>query len=75
MSALRLSLIHIYRDLRVVVNAITLETAASAVTILKELGCEAEIITVNVSKSRKAGPYHLMEAQNPVTIITAEKSR
>lgn len=63
------------RDLRVVVNAITLETAASAVSVLKELGCEAEIITVNVSKSRKAGPYHLMEAQNPVTIITAEKSR
>lgn len=61
--------------LRVVINAITMETAAGAVSALQQLDCETEIITVNVSKARKAGPYHLMEAQNPVTIITAEKSR
>lgn len=62
-------------DLRVVLNAITLETTANALSVLQKLHCEAEIVTVNVSKARKAGPYHLMEAQNPVTIITAEKAR
>ena len=62
-------------QVRVVLNAVTLETTAAALSVLQELRCEAEIVTVNVSRAKKAGANHLMEAHNPVTIITAEKAR
>lgn len=62
-------------QVRVVLNAVTLETTAAAISVLQELRCEAEIVTVNVSRAKKAGANHLMEAHNPVTVITAEKAR
>ena len=33
---------------------------------------EKEIVTLNVSKDRQVGPYHLMTAQNPITIFTLQ---
>ena len=59
---------------RIVMNTITLESQAEASACLKEYGFELfEAVSVNVSRSRKAGPYHLMMAQNPVTVFVMQK--
>lgn len=56
--------------LRVVMNAVTLETAGSMVQLLKEFPItEEEIVQVQVSRSKMAGAYHLMQAENPVTVM------
>ncbi len=56
---------------RIVINAIALETAAEALQCLKAHGFSSvEAITVTVAKSRKAGRYHMMMGQNPIYIIT-----
>jgi precorrin-6Y C5,15-methyltransferase (decarboxylating) len=59
-------------EIRVVINAVTLETLAAATEAIRDLAfSDPEIISVNVARSRKTGPYHLMYAQNPVYIISA----
>ena len=56
-------------DVRMVINAVTLETAGEIVSVIKELNLvEEEIISVSVDRTRKVGRYHLMDAQNPVYI-------
>ena len=55
---------------RVVLNAITLETVGEANACLKELPFEnVEITQIQVSKSKKVGPYQMMMGQNPVYIF------
>ena len=54
---------------RFAINAITLETVSEMTRCLGELDVEEdEIISVNISKSKKAGRYHLMTAHNPIYI-------
>ncbi len=55
---------------RVVINVISLESLAEAVSCLKKRDIEGEIVSIQVSKARKAGAYHLMEGQNPVYVIS-----
>lgn len=56
---------------RIVVNAISLETVAEAMRILETHGFqESEIVQVSVAKSRTLGGYHMMTGQNPVYIFT-----
>ena len=58
---------------RIVLNTVTAETFAEALTVIKALPLkDAEIAELNVSRARKAGRYHLMTAQNPVYIISCE---
>ncbi|MCC6095810.1 MAG: precorrin-6y C5,15-methyltransferase (decarboxylating) subunit CbiE [Eubacterium sp.] len=60
-------------NIRVVLNAITLETVSQALEILKKLPfAEPDIACISVAKSKKAGPYHMMMGQNPVYVITTE---
>ena len=56
---------------RIVITAITPETASSALAELTKIGLEPEAVQLNVSRGKKAGSVHIMEAQNPVTIISA----
>lgn len=56
-------------SIRVVINAVTLETVAEITDFLKESGIEAEICQLTVAKARKMGRYHLMQGQNPVYIV------
>lgn len=56
--------------MRVVINAIALETMAEVLQLLKEKEIEAEIVSVQVSRARAAGAYHLMQGQNPVYVIS-----
>ncbi|WMJ22042.1 precorrin-6y C5,15-methyltransferase (decarboxylating) subunit CbiE [Paludicola sp. MB14-C6] len=60
------------KNVRIVVNAITLETLNEAVNCFQKRSIEADIICVNVSKSETIGSYHMMKAQNPVYIISGE---
>ena len=55
---------------RVVVNAITLETVAEANSCFKELGfTEIDITQIQAAKAKKVGPYEMMMGQNPVYIF------
>lgn len=56
--------------IRVVLNTVTLETLAEASRLMEKYELEGEICQVQVSRSRKAGAYHLMQGQNPVNIIS-----
>lgn len=57
---------------RVVINAITLETVSEANACLKELPfTDVEIVQIQVSKAKHVGPYQMMMGQNPVYIFTA----
>ena len=60
---------------RIVLNVISLETLQEAVKALREYDIEyQEIVQVTVAKARQLGSHHLMMGQNPVYIITLQKS-
>lgn len=58
---------------RVVVNAVTIETASKAHEFIMKKGWEGELVLVSVSKSRKAGPLTMLSANNPLFIISGRK--
>lgn len=59
------------KKMRVVANAITLETIGELTALLDEFQVtDAEIVQVSVSRAKKAGRYHLMQAENPVYICS-----
>jgi len=61
--------------IRVVVNAITLETVAEAISQFQRLGFEdIEIVQVFAAHGKAAGNYHMMQGQNPVFIISGERN-
>ncbi len=55
---------------RICVSAITIESLHNTYTNLRELGCETEAVQISVSRSKPAGGLTLMQAQNPVWLIT-----
>lgn len=58
-------------QIRIVLNAITLETVAETLTCLKQLPVtDVEIVNVSISKAKELQEYHLMMGQNPVYIIS-----
>ena len=58
---------------RIVVNTVTAETFAAALDAVKILPVkDVEIVELSVSRSRKAGGYHLMTAQNPVYLFSCQ---
>lgn len=56
--------------IRIVINIIALETLSQAMEALKIRGIDAEIVSMQTARAKKAGAYHLMEGQNPVYIIS-----
>lgn len=58
----------------IVVNAVTLETLTNASKFFKENGWSFEVVTINISQSRDIAGVKIMEAQNPVSVITAMRS-
>lgn len=61
-------------SIRIVVNAVAIETACEAIEGFNNRGFrDIDITSVSVSKGRLAGKKHLMQALNPIYIISAEK--
>ena len=64
-------LLHKNPRIRIVINAIALETVAEALSCVKKLPVErTDIVTVSVGKSKELGHYHMMMGQNPVYVIS-----
>ena len=59
------------QGIRVILSAVTLETVAEGMEFLKDWN-HVDILQVAISKSRELGMYHIMEAQNTVTLFIAE---
>ena len=58
---------------RIVVNAVTLETTAEILRCFAALDLtDTDMVQVAATRTRKAGRYHLMDAQNPVWIVSGE---
>ena len=55
---------------RVVVTCVTLETLALLQETARELGREYEVAQLSVGRTKAAGAYHLLAAQNPVWLVT-----
>ena len=61
------------KPVRVVVNAVALESAYEAISGMEAKGYrDVEIVCVSVSRGKTAGTKHLMQALNPVYIISGE---
>ena len=59
-----------------VANTITIENTGIIMDLLKEHNYQKiEMISMNISRSKKLGDVHLMMAENPINIISAEKGR
>ena len=57
--------------MRVVVNAVTLESISKIHTVLAELPVKnLECVQLCVNRSENAGKYHLLKAENPVYIFS-----
>lgn len=58
---------------RIVATAVTLESVAELTQCIKAIPfASTEVVSMNVAKDRKAGPYHLMMGQNPIFIFTMQ---
>lgn len=57
--------------IRIVVNAIALETVAETISCMKKLPiCREDIVTAAIGKSKSVAGYHMMMGQNPVYVIS-----
>jgi precorrin-6Y C5,15-methyltransferase (decarboxylating) len=57
------------KNARIVIAAITLETVSLSMSALKKMKKGFEIVQISSARAKKAGELHLMEANNPVTVI------
>ena len=60
-------------NIRIVVNAITIETLATATAVFNEMNFKTKIVCINSAKNTPMGNYNLMIANNPVYMISGEK--
>ena len=59
--------------MRIVINAVSMETICEIKEILSEYQVKKEeVVQLQVSRARKAGNYHLMQSENPVWICAFE---
>lgn len=59
------------KDVKIVINAITLETLSEAIDCIKKFNFEnTEIVNLSIAKSKKLGNYNMMMGQNPIYIIS-----
>ncbi len=56
---------------RIVATAVTLESVGALCACMKDFSF-SECVSLQVSRAKAAGPYHLMQGQNPVYIFTLQ---
>lgn len=60
-------------DVRIVAAAVTLESIADFSQCMTEFDfTETQVVSVNISRDKKLGSYHLMDSQNPIYIFTMQ---
>ncbi len=59
---------------KIVINAVSLNTVAEIINILKEKNFKYEIVCINISKNKSICGHELMTGQNPIYIFKAELS-
>ena len=58
-------------DVRIVINAVTLETQNELLTYVRKYEImDAEIVTIQASRSELIAGYHMMKGENPVMICS-----
>ena len=57
---------------QLVINVIALESLNQAMAWFQKNGWEPEVVCMQVSRAAKRGPYHMMQAQNPIYILAAQ---
>jgi precorrin-6Y C5,15-methyltransferase (decarboxylating) len=57
----------------IVVNAVTIETLTNASEFFKKNGWSFEVVSINIARSRDIAGVKIMDAENPVSVITARK--
>ena len=61
------------KDMRIVINAVSLETIASSVTMLSgKNALKIEYTQISSTRTQCVGEHNLLQAQNPVFIIKAD---
>lgn len=59
-------------DVRLVITAVTVETAGEALRILESMELrDLEMTQISVARARNIGGVHMLAAQNPVTVLSA----
>ena len=56
---------------KIVINAVSLNTVAEIINVLREKDFKYEIVCVNVSKNKSISGHELMAGQNPIYIFRA----
>jgi precorrin-6Y C5,15-methyltransferase (decarboxylating) len=73
MDGILQKLINLNPSIKIVVNAITIQTLNQATECFTQYGItDTDIICVNIAKSKRTGHYDMMTAQNPVFIISGK---
>lgn len=57
---------------QLVINVIALESLSQTMEWFRKKGWEPEVVCMQVSRAAKRGPYHMMQAQNPIYVLTAQ---
>ena len=57
---------------QLVINVIALESLSQTMEWFRKKGWEPEVVCMQVSRAAKRGPYHMMQAQNPIYILAAQ---
>ncbi|MCX7746400.1 MAG: precorrin-6y C5,15-methyltransferase (decarboxylating) subunit CbiE [Clostridia bacterium] len=74
MESILETIAHMERDMKVVLNTVTIESTYEAIHYLEKLGFyNIDIVNISASRGKTAGGKHLMQAMNPVYIISADK--
>lgn len=59
---------------RIVVNAVTIETAAGSIKLLEDLGfCRVDACCLTVARARRVGKSRIMKGLNPVFLVVGER--
>ncbi len=60
-------------QVHIAANAITIESLNEAVASFEENGLDTDIVCINSAVAKKAGRYHMMNANNPVYIVSGQR--